>query len=576
MAQPLPTISGIAQRAGDFATLPAALDYAAGGETGLNFYSVRGELTAALSYRALREDARTLASRLLGLKLLPGERVAIVAETHPDVVRLFCACQYAGLVPVPLPVPFAFGGREAYIAHIHRLAAEARAAALFTPDSLFGWFATPGAESWRISSTVARLRDAPLGQVKLPEAAPGDLAYLQFSSGSTRFPKGIVIKQKALMANASAILSHGLQIQPDDRAVSWLPLYHDMGLVGFLLSPMAGQVTVDLFATQDFVRRPQLWLSLISSGRGTISYSPSFGYDLCTRRQRSIGETKLDLGSWRIAGIGGDMIRPAVLADFAQSFSGSGFRAKAFLPSYGMAESTLAISFAPIGAGIETDTFDLDLMEQDGVALAPESAAARTRTVVLCGVALPGHEIEVRGASGAVLPERVAGRIFVRGPSVMQGYDGRLDEPNLMLSADGWLETGDLGYRLGETLVVTGRTKDLIIINGRNIWPQDLEWSVERSVPEVRTGDVAAFSVEEDGQEVLVLAVEARGLSDPAAGQKLIETVSDTVRTSHGLDSRIILVAPGSLPYTSSGKLSRVITRQHYLEATLPAIAGAA
>ena len=575
MAQSLPTFSGLTQRAGDFATLPAALDYAAGGDTGLNFYSVRGELTGALSYRALREDARAWASRLLGLKLLPGERVAIVAETHPDFVRLFCACQYAGLVPVPLPMPFAFGGRDAYIAHIRRLAAEARAAALFTPDALFGWFAAPAAESWRISSTVERLRETLFQEVPLPEAAPDDLAYLQFSSGSTRFPKGIVIKQKALMANASAILSHGLQIRPDDRAVSWLPLYHDMGLVGFLLSPMAGQVTVDLFATQDFIRRPQLWLSLISAGRGTISYSPSFGYDLCTRRQRPVGETKLDLASWRIAGVGGDMIRPAVLAGFAESFSGSGFSAKAFLPSYGMAESTLAISFAPIGAGIETDTFDLDVMEQDGIARAPVNAAARTRTVVLCGVALPGHEIEVRGASGAVLPERVAGRVFVRGPSVMQGYDGRSDETNLMLSRDGWLETGDLGYQLGDTLVVTGRTKDLIIINGRNIWPQDLEWSVERSVPEVRTGDVAAFSVEEDGQEVLVLAVEARGLADPAASQKLIETVSDTVRTSHGLDSRIILVAPGSLPYTSSGKLSRAITRQHYLEATLPAIAGA-
>jgi fatty-acyl-CoA synthase len=567
---PLPTSSNLTQRAGDFATLPAALDYAALGQTGLNFYAVRGELSAALSYRALRDEALALARRLLGLGLRPGERVAILAHTHPDFVRLFFACQYAGLVPVPMPLPFAFGGREAYIAHIHRLAAQAEAAALFTPEPLFDWFAGATGAVWRLCSTAAQLAAAPASDQKLPSPAPDDIAYLQFSSGSTRFPKGIVITQRALMANVAGILQHGLCIRPDDRAVSWLPLYHDMGLVGFLLSPLAGQVTVDLLATQDFARRPQLWLSLIANGRGTISYSPSFGYDLCTRRSRAMDKAALDLSSWRIAGIGGDMIRPAVLAGFAASFNQCGFAATAFLPSYGMAESTLAISFAPIGRGIETDTFDLDIMEQQGIAQPPAGPQARSRTVVLCGAPLPGHRVEVRGPAGEILPARVAGRIFVHGPSVMSGYGGHTDDTSL--SADGWLETGDLGYWLADTLVVTGRTKDLIIINGRNIWPQDLEWSVERQVPQVRTGDVAAFSVEEDGQEVLVLAVEARGLADDAAGQKLIETVSDTVRSSHGLDSRIILVAPGSLPYTSSGKLSRTITRAHYLAATLPAI----
>ena len=574
MSTPLPTRSFLPQRPGDFPTLSQALDYAARGKTGLNFYSIRGELTAALSYRQLRIDALALADRLLGRGFAPGARVAIIAETHPDFVRMFCACQYAGLVPVPVPLPFAFGGREAYVAHIRRLAAEAKATALFAPEALRGWFAADVALP--LCMTVAELAGAPASGVALPPVGPDDIAYLQFSSGSTRFPMGVVIRQRGLMANASAILSHGLRIRPTDRAVSWLPLYHDMGLVGFLLSPMAGQVTVDLLATQDFARRPQLWLSIIANNRGTISYSPSFGYDLCTRRERSIAKAELDLSSWRIAGIGGDMIRPAVLAGFAASFAPCGFRPAAFVSSYGMAESTLAISFAPIDRGIETDTFDLDRMEQDGVARPPDAHAARTRTVVLCGVPLPDHEIEIRDGAGAVLPDRQVGRIFVRGPSVMQGYDGRTGETSAMLSADGWLETGDLGYRLAQTLVVTGRTKDLIIINGRNIWPQDLEWSVERAVPEVRTGDVAAFSVEEDGQEVLVLAVEARGLADPAAGRKLIATVSDTVRANHGLDSRIVLVAPGGLPYTSSGKLSRTIARQHYLAATLPAIAVAA
>ncbi len=582
MPGPTPTSSGLSQRKGDFPTLPEALDYAARGETGLNFFSVRGELTHALSYRALRIEAIELGRRLLGLGMQAGERVAIIAETDPDFVRMFCACQYAGLVPVPMPLPFAFGGREAYVAHVRRLTETARATALFAPAALVGWLSGFAAElRLRVCGTVAELAaaagseaagsEAVGSEAGLPAVGPDDTAYLQFSSGSTRFPIGVVVRQRALMANAGAILSHGLRIRPDDRAVSWLPFYHDMGLVGFLLSPLAGQVTVDLFATQDFARRPQLWLSLISARRGTISYSPSFGYDLCTRRERSISRAELDLSCWRIAGIGGDMIRPAVLSRFASSFAACGFRAEACLPSYGMAEATLAISFAPLGRGIETDTIDLDRLEQDGLAVRPEDPDARTRTVVLCGAALPGHEIEIRDADGTVLGDRRIGRIFARGASVMQGYDGRPDETQAILSSDGWLETGDLGYRLEGTLVVTGRAKDLIIINGRNIWPQDLEWSVERSIPEIRTGDVAAFSIEEDGQEVLIVAVEARGIVDPAAGQRLAEEVGDTVRASHGLDGRVVLVAPGSLPYTSSGKLSRFVMRQRYLAEAIPA-----
>ncbi len=570
---PTPTLSGIAQRRGDFATLIEALDYAAGGNSGLTFYSVRGEVSAALPYHELRRDARALARRLIGLGLRRGERVAMIAETHPDLVCAFFACQYAGLTPAPLPLPLAFGGRETYVAHVGRMVTAARATALLAPASLIEWFA-PEASSLglELCSTVAALREATPSTVALPAIGAEDTAYLQFSSGSTRFPLGVAVQQRALMANASAILGHGLRIRPDDRAVSWLPLSHDMGLVGFLLSPLAGQVTVDLLATQDFARRPQLWLSLISAGRGTISYSPSFGYDLCTRRARQVTSPGLDLSSWRIAGIGGDMIRPAALDSFSTAFAPCGFDRRAFLPSYGMAEATLAISFAPAGRGVETDSIDLDRLEQQALAVPVPHGAARSRTVVLCGTALPDHEIEIRDGDGAVLAERHVGRIFARGASLMQGYDGRPDETRAVLAADGWLDTGDLGYRLGDSLVVTGRAKELIIINGRNIWPQDLEWTVEQAVPMVRTGDVAAFSIDENGIEVLILAVEARGLADAMAAETLREAIGGAVRAQHGLDGRVVLIAPGSLPYTSSGKLSRSTVRQRYLAETLPTI----
>ncbi len=573
-----PTSSGLPPRNGDFPTLIEALDYAADGDSGLDFYSVRGELAAMLPYRRLRETAVGLARRLVARGLGPGRRVAVVASTGPEFVEAFFACQYAGLVPAPLPLPQAFGGRAGYVAHVRRLMEGAEAAALVAPAGLIDWLRPLSAElGLRLCCTVAELgEDAAPDAATLPAVAAGDVAYLQFSSGSTRFPIGVVVLHRALMANIAGILSHGLQVRPGDRAVSWLPFYHDMGLVGFLLSPLAGQISVDYLATADFARRPTLWLSMISQRRATISYSPSFGYDLCTRRQGRTAMPEIDLSSWRIAGIGGDMIRPGVLAGFASAFAACGFAPAAFLPSYGMAEATLAISFAAVGRGIETDTVDLDRLEQEDVAAAPRGtdgdARGRTRTVVLCGRALPGHEIRicdpVRGTDARSLPDRRVGRVLVRGPSLMRGYDGRPEETEAVLSGEGWLDTGDLGYLLDGALAITGRAKDLIIINGRNIWPQDLEWTIEQAFPEIRTGNVAAFSVDEHGQEVLILAAESAP-SDRAAGSALAAAIADTVRAQHGLDGRVVLLPPGTLPYTSSGKLSRSAARQSYLVGSL-------
>ncbi len=575
---PTPTEGGLPRRFGDFATLADALDYAADGETGLNFHDGKGELAAVLPYRALRSGALSLARRLLRAGLERGDRVAVVAETHPDVVAAFCACQYAGLVPALLPLPPAFGGKDAYIEHIRRLTKAARASALFVPRPLVDWLAGFARDSGlKAFGAVADLPpEAPDDRAPLLPSGPDEVAYLQFSSGSTRFPTGVAVRQRALMSNAEAILRHGLRVRPDDRAVSWLPLYHDMGLVGFLLAPLAGQVSVDLLPSQEFARRPHLWLRLLSANRGTLSYSPSFGYELCVRRGRAAGAPALDLSAWRVAGIGGDMIRAPVLRRFAETFAPDGFRADAFVPSYGMAEATLAVSFAPPGAGVRADTVDLDRLEREGVAAPPTRGSRRVRSFVLCGPPLPGTELEIGDAAGNPLPERRVGRVLVRGPGLMRGYDGRPAETAAVLSPDGWLDTGDLGYRLGGEVVVTGRAKDLIIVNGRNVWPQDLEWSVEQAVPALRSGDVAAFSVEEGETETVVLLVETRGAPDPKARAARAAAVAGTLRARHGLEGRVVLVPPGSLPHTSSGKLSRVLARARYLEGDFAPLAAAA
>jgi fatty-acyl-CoA synthase len=559
---------GCAFRAADFSTLPEALDYAAAGHAGASFYSARGDLLQVQSYRDLRDHAQSLARRMIRAGLVAGDRVALIAETDADFLRAFFACQYAGLVSVPMPLPVAFGGRAGYIEHIRLMLEVAKATAVLCPGP-FLEMVREAAETFDLLAigTFDVFDGVPITGVDLPVIGQDNLSYLQFSSGSTRSPAGIAVTQRALMANLRGITHHALQMREGDRCFSWLPFYHDMGLVGFLLAPVATQTPVDYIATREFARRPLIWPTLMSRNGGTVCYSPSFGYDLCARRLKDGATDHLDLSGWRVAGIGGDMIRPGVLSRFAEAFGGCGFKKEAFVASYGMAEATLGITFAPLERGIELDTIDLDLLESEAqaVPIADKNGQSRTRAFVLCGEVLPGHEVEVRAPDGATLPDRKVGRIMFRGPSLMREYFNSHEETARVLSQDGWLDTGDLGFFLDGSLVVTGRSKDLILANGRNIWPQDLEWLVEHEVEGVRNGDVAAVSVDDDEAENVVLLVQCR-TSDEAARANLRQAVAETVRAAVGINCMVVLAPHNSLPQTSSGKLSRARARQMYLD----------
>lgn len=561
-----PTDSGGCRlRMGDFSTLTEALDYAASSRAGFNFYSARGELVEVLPYRELRDQAVGLARRMLRGTLRARDRVALVAETGSHFMRAFFACQYAGLIPVPVPIPMAFAGRAGYVAHIRSLLAGATAAAALTPASYLEMIREAGQPlGLKMVGTFDELDGLPEAGIDLPHVGQDHLSYLQFSSGSTRTPAGVAVTQRAVLANVRGILQDALQVNAADRCTSWLPFYHDMGLVGFILAPLVSQVSTDYIAASEFARRPLVWPRLIAQNGGTISYSPSFGYDLCARRALAGTTDRLDLSRWRVAGIGGEMIRPAVLAQFAEAFRGSGFRKEAFVASYGMAEATLGITFAPLERGIEVDSVDLDLLQKGSRVVPVNGNGGRARDFVLCGRVLPGHELEIRGADGSVLPDRQVGRIMFRGPSMMQGYHSSRAESERVLSADGWLETGDLGYLLDGSLIVTGRSKDLILVNGRNVWPQDLEWAVEQQVEGLRAGDVAAFSVDETERERIVLLVQCRQ-SEGALREALRRRVGEVVLATAGLECTVILVSHNGLPRTSSGKLSRVRARQMYL-----------
>ncbi|MFN3583071.1 fatty acyl-AMP ligase [Phenylobacterium sp.] len=567
---PTPTAPDRPFRLGGFATLTEALDFAAGGPTGVNLYGLRGELILALPYAELRERARALAARLLAAGLKPLDRVGLVAETDTDFVVAFFACQYARLTPAPLPLPAPLGGKDAYVEQIGRMLASAQAAAVFGPEALIPWLRDAAkAAGVTLAARVQDLPEAPAAD--LPAPTPDEPCYVQFSSGSTRHPTGVLCTHRALMANTLAITRDGLKVVPGDRALSWLPLYHDMGLVGFLLSPLASQMTVDLLPTGAFVRRPLMWLDLISKNRATISYSPTFGYELCARRGDGSREG-LDLSAWRSAGCGGDMVRPGPLLSFAERFAPAGFSDKAFVASYGMAEATLALSMAPLGQGLRFETVDVDRMEREGVVV--PGSGARSRSFVRCGPVLPNHELEVRDEAGHPLPELKVGRIFVRGPSLMQGYFGEPEASAKVLDADGWLDTGDLGFLIEGEVVPTGRAKDLILLNGRNVWPQDLEWTAESEIEKLRSGDVAAFSVDRAEGEQLVVLVQAR-TSDPEVRRALVDDVAALLRARHGVEAQVELVGAHALPQTSSGKLSRSKARALYMAGAFKAEAAA-
>jgi len=555
-------------RPADFSTLTEALDYAAQGETGCNFYSGRGALYASMTYSQLRTQALELAGKLLGMGLERGDRVALVAETNPDFVRFFYACQYAGLLPVALPASVKMGAHSTYVAQL-RCLLEASDATIGVASEGYLPFLQEASKdmNMRMVEEPATFDALTPGDLELPTIQSEDIAYIQYTSGSTRFPRGVVIKHRTAMANLSGIAVEGLAITSDDRMMSWLPFYHDMGLVGFVLTPLATQQSVDYLDTREFAMRPRQWLSLMTKTKATISFAPSFGYDLCARRVASTKLDEYDLSNWRVAGIGAEMIRPQTLEHFADVLAPCGFDSRAFTACYGMAECTLGVSFSPLRTGFTSHYINSDHLadHHEAVFLDESDAQGRGRHFVNCGVPLPSFEIEIRD-NGEVLGDMRSGVIFLRGPCVMSGYYNSPEDTARVLSEDGWLNTGDIGYLSNGVLTITGRKKDIIIIHGRNIWPQDLEHIAELQ-PEVRTGDAVAFSAPGlNDDEHCTLLVQCRE-RDPAKRNNLVQRLTALVRMEMSLDCDVILVPNHSLPRTSSGKLSRAKARLDYIAA---------
>jgi fatty-acyl-CoA synthase len=511
-------------------------------------------------YAAMVAEAERRAAFLAQAGLEKGDRVALLLPENHEFVLTFLGASVGGFVPVPMYPQATFKSIDAYLDILAHILEASDAAALVCMESnrdvvekLSG---RPEMEGRRVLFAPEAFEGAPPPAPRV-EVTPDDLCFLQFTSGSTSKPKGVMVTHRNLVANATAFLGpHGLNRTPEDVGVSWLPLFHDMGLIGFVLGTLIVDLPVVLMQTAHFARMPRMWLERIDQHRGTITYAPNFAYQLVTKRVRDKDLASLDLSSLRVAGCGAEPIRAKTLQAFADRFAACGFDARALLPSYGMAESCLAITFHPRGEPMRVDRVDPALM-RDGIAEPTDADDALE--IVSCGVPFPGHELKIVDERGEPRGERRVGEIVVRGPSVTPGYF-RDEEATAAAIRDGWLHTGDLGYTADGNVYICGRIKDLIIINGANHYPQDLEWAVGE-LEGVRRGNVCAFSVLRDGTEQLVILAEA----NRADAERLRREIAATVYADFGLQVADVAISPvGTLPKTSSGKHQRRKTKLLY------------
>jgi 1-acyl-sn-glycerol-3-phosphate acyltransferase len=502
----------------------------------------------------------------------PGDAVALMLPTGFEFLAAFQGILLARAVPVPIYPPVRLDRIEEYAERQAAILADAGAAALLTAGRTrpLAALLRPRVPSLRVVETVAALLDEG-GAWPGPDGDAADPAFIQYTSGSTGAPKGVLLTHANLVSNIRAI-SRGLDARPTDVGVSWLPLYHDMGLIGSWLFCMVDALPIDIQSPLAFLSRPERWLWAIHRRRATLSPAPNFAYELCARRIPEAALEGLDLSSWRVALNGAEPIAPETLERFIRRFEPYGFRREAMLPVYGLAENSVALAFPPLGRGPRVDAVRRAPFADAGRAEpAPADEPAPLRFVGV-GTAVAGHEIRVVDDAGADVEERRVGRIVFRGPSAMAGYHGQPEATAAITLDGGWLDTGDLGYRADGELFVTGRRKDLVIKGGRNLVPQEIE-EAAAEVEGVRRGCVVAFGVPRAdlGTEALVVVAETRA-TDAARRAAIEKAVVERIATVVGVPpDAVVLVPPGAVPKTSSGKVRRAETRRLHGEGGLGA-----
>jgi len=553
-------------------TLGLLLERAAASSRGVRFLD-GAERESFFSYAALFERATGVAGGLSAMGIGPGDRVGIILPTAPDFYDAFFGALAAGAIPAPLYPPVRLGRLQEY--H-QRTASQLRACQARVVITNPGIRRILGRTLEQAAVSLGCLSLPDLPRLPPPPHSPSfdDAALIQFSSGTTADPKPVRLTHRQILANVEAISRTILDAFPEGpdlthSGVSWLPLYHDMGLIGCLVVALAHPSDLTLIPPEIFAARPALWLRAISRYRATVSAAPNFAYGYCADRIREEELSGVDLSSWRLALNGAEPVTPRVLSSFIERFRAYGFREEALTPVYGLAEATLAVTFSDPRRAFVSVAFERERLTREGVARPAEGGLP----LVSVGKPLPGYEVRLVGDGGTLAPPGQVGRVFVRGPSLMEAYHERPQATRAVMK-DGWLDTGDRGFFFQENLFLYGREKDLIILRGRNYAPQDVEQALE-GLPGLRTGCAAAVGVvpEEDGGEageILVILVErARGRAATGDGE-LVGAIRERVNERLGLVAeRVLILEPGTLPRTSSGKLRRNEARRLYLEGVL-------
>lgn len=535
-------------------------------DNGFTFQDMKG-VSTFWSFGDIERETARRARALQDVGLGKGDRVGLVLIEPQDFVLTFLAATRVGVVPVPLYPPLSMGELDSYVDRLSGILETAGASWIVASERLQSvlWQVVDKVESVRSLTVVEKLtsKNAP----DYPTITPDDLCFLQYTSGSTSVPKGVMVTHAALVANVKGISEHFKLDPHHDTALAWLPLYHDMGLIGFVLSTMVWGFNSVLIPTLRFLKRPNTWLETIHETRATITFCPPFALPLAVRRAREEDLERWDLSSLHTVGVGAEPIHPEGCRAFTELFSTRcGLSENAVGPAYGMAEATLAISLKERGTPLRTRFVDADVFTETGRVVEPSGDDPNVAEHVSCGIWFPAHEVRVvHPETGEVLGELQEGELCVAGPSVTPGYFQN-EEATAGSFRDGWLHTGDLGYVADGEVYVTGRMKDLIILNGRNIHPQSIEWVVNE-LEGVRKGNVVAFSVPGDDTELVIVAIEVRPEADRDA---LPGAVREAVTSALGIPvEEVVLLDANLLPKTSSGKLQRRKTRQYYLSGVL-------
>jgi fatty-acyl-CoA synthase len=523
----------------------------------------------AVEWARLHDDARAMAAELQARGIGPGQSVAIIGPTTRDLVTAIQATWLAGAGLVMLPLPMRMGSLEDFIDNTRARVLSAESAVVLSDPQLGALLdPTPGDPPILMLDALAQAaRARGSAAYSRPADDPEALAILQFTSGSTAEPKGVILPHRCVTANIDAI-DGALELDYDlDRAASWLPLYHDMGLIGMLMIPMTTGTALVLAGPQDFLAAPSRWAQWISDYRCTITAGPNFSYALSARAMRRGGD--LDLSQWRVALNGAEPIEPSSVEDWLAAGAPHGLPVGTAFCAYGMAESTVGITFPQPGKGMIVESVDGRVLETDSYAASVDHTAPGARRLPFLGKAIAGLELRVVDPdTGLPLRDREAGELEVRGTSVTPGYFRNPDATEALFH-DGWMRTGDLGYLVDGELIICGRLKDVIIVGGRNVFPEDIERAAA-DVEGVRAGNVIAFGAPgRRGRESIVVVAETK--ADDVAPVR--DAVASRVTDAVGLSAEIVLVRAGSLPKTSSGKLQRALCKTRYFDDILEPVA---